>query len=196
MGYHTDFRGSFQLDKKLSPEMQEFLTKLCNTRRMGRNTDDEFGVEGEFFIEGTGYKGQDSGGDVINVNEPPTTQPSLWCQWIPTEDGLSIEWDGGEKFYNYTEWIYYIINKILLPNGYTLNGSVQWRGEEFGDDGFMEVRDNVLFVNGSEFTTPVKRKYDFSGGFKNAKTTDIENYMELDVYLDLDWINELDEFKD
>jgi hypothetical protein len=193
MGYHTDFRGSFRLDKQLSPEIKEYLTKLANTRRMGRKTDDEFGIEGEFFTDGTGFKGQDSGGNVINGNEPPVTQPSLWCQWIPTGDGLEIEWDGGEKFYNYTEWIYYIINKILKPNGYTLNGSVRWRGEEFDDDGVMEVRDNVLFENGMEFTNPVKTKYDFSGGFGNAKTIEKKDYMRLDVVLDLEKINALKE---
>lgn len=193
MGYHTDFRGSFRLDKQLSPEMQEFLTKFSNSRRMGRNTDDVFGVEGEFFTDGTGYRGQDSGGNVIDGNTPPVTQPSLWCQWIPSEDGLEIEWDGGEKFYNYTEWIYYIINKILKPNGYTLNGSVQWRGEEFDDDGIMEVRDNVLFVNGAEFTEPIKMKYDFSCGFGNTRVNEIKDYMRLDVVLDLEKINTLKE---
>jgi len=193
MGYTTDFRGSFQLDKRLSPEMQEYIINLSNSRRMGRKTDDVYGVEGEFFTGGTGFKGQDSGGNVINGNEPPVTQPSLWCQWIPTEDGLEIEWDGGEKFYNYTEWIYYIINKILKPNGYTLNGSVRWRGEEFDDDGVMEVRDNVLFENGMEFTNPIKIKYDFSGGFKETKTIEKKNYMRLDVVLDLEKINALKE---
>ena len=30
-----------------------------------------------------------------------TTYPGIWCQWVPTDDGKGIEWDGGEKFYNY-----------------------------------------------------------------------------------------------
>lgn len=193
MGYTTDFRGSFRLDKKLSPEIKEYLTSFSDSRRMGRKTDSVYGVDGEFFTDGTGFKGQDSGDTVIDINEPPSTQPSLWCQWIPTEDGLEIEWDGGEKFYNYTEWIYYIINKILKPNGYTLNGSVHWRGEDFDDDGVIEVRDNALFENDMEFTNPVKRKYDFSGGVGNIKTIEEKSYMRLDVVLDLEKINILKE---
>jgi hypothetical protein len=98
MGYTTDFSGSFELDKPLTPSLKEFLTKLNDTRRMSRNVEGH-GVEGEFFVEGTGFKGQDSGGNVIDGNTPPKTQPGLWCQWRPDGDGTLIEWDGGEKFY-------------------------------------------------------------------------------------------------
>ena len=31
--------------------------------------------------------------------------PSIWCQWRVGDDGRSIEWDEGEKFYGYIGWI-------------------------------------------------------------------------------------------
>lgn len=149
MGYTTEFRGQFNLNKQLGNKMEAFLKLFNETRRMGRNQDPAFGVDGEFFVFGSGAFGQGSDADVRNHNQEPSTQPGLWCQWTPTEDGLGIEWDNGEKFYSYTEWLVYLINKILAPNGYILNGSVDYRGEGFGDDGTIEVVDNEVYLNNS-----------------------------------------------
>lgn len=146
MGYTTDFSGRFELDKPLAPKMKKFLTLLNETRRMKRNVDEAFGIDGEFFVFGTGSYGQDNDNTIVDFNQQPSTQPSLWCQWVPNEDGTAIEWDGGEKFYAYSEWLFYLINKILAPNGYTLNGTVIWQGEETGDVGKIHVVDNVVTV--------------------------------------------------
>src|SRR5216117_2712686 len=103
MGYTTDFAGQFNLDKPLSDEDYNFLCKFRDTRRMARNLPPEYGIDGEFFVDGTGFGGQDRDSTIINYNLPPKTQPGLWCKWIPTADKLGIEWDGEEKFYNYIE---------------------------------------------------------------------------------------------
>ena len=144
MGYTTEFKGQFNLDKPLSVADLNFLKKFNETRRMARNLPEEYGVQGEFYVDGSGSFGQDREKSVIDYNTPPSTQPGLWCQWVPTEDGEAIEWDGGEKFYNYVEWIKYLIDKILKPRGYVLNGSVRWRGEDFDDDGTIIVEDNEV----------------------------------------------------
>lgn len=70
--------------------------------------------------------------------------PSHYCQWTPTADGTGIEWDGGEKFYDYTEWLAYIVEHFLRPWGYTLNGSVKWQGEDMDDRGVLIVEDNCV----------------------------------------------------
>lgn len=137
MGYTTDFNGKFTVTPTLKEEDRNFLTKLAQTRRMKRNVGPEYGVEGEFYVDGKGFAGQDSDDTVLDSNQPPSTQPGLWCQWIPFEDGTAIEWDGNEKFYNYVEWIVYI-NNWLNQRGYTLGGSVTWQGEERDDIGMIE----------------------------------------------------------
>lgn len=71
-------------------------------------------------------------------------QPGLWCQWVPAPDNDGIEWDGGEKFYNYVEWLGYLIHHFLSPWGYTLNGEVAWNGDSSDDHGVIYVRDNVV----------------------------------------------------
>ena len=139
MGYSTDFDGEWKLNKPLDGETKTFLTKLANTRRMKRSgLDEKYGIEGEFFV------GQDSDDSVVDYNRPPCTQPSLWCQWIPNDEGTAIEWDGGEKFYDYIPWIEYLIENILAPRGYVLNGDVSWNGEESSDFGIIRIENNVV----------------------------------------------------
>ena len=146
MGYTTDFQGTFKLNKKLSKKRHEYLNKFNETRRMARNLPAKYGVDGEFFVGGKGFAGQDQDASIKDYNRAPKTQPGLWCQWRPTEDGMGIEWDGGEKFYNYVEWLQYIITNFLAPKGYILNGRVDWRGEDFSDIGQIIVRNNVIEV--------------------------------------------------
>jgi hypothetical protein len=104
----------------------------------------ELGTEGEYFIGGIGFMGQTEDDSVINGNAPASTQPGLWCQWIISEDGLRLEWDGGEKFYYYDEWLGYLIANFFDPLGYVLNGSVEWQGEDYNDFGTITVTDNVI----------------------------------------------------
>lgn len=146
MGYTTDFQGAFSVEPTLKPEDREFLQKFSKTRRMQRNLGPAYGVEGEFYVDGSGPAGQDEDLSVVNYSSPPKTQPSLWCDWAPTEDGNFIEWNGTEKFYGYIEWIKYLIDNFLAPKGYEVNGVVAWFGEEQDDRGQIIVRNNKVFT--------------------------------------------------
>lgn len=147
MGYTTEFVGTFNLNKKLTPELKTFLDKLADTRRMGRNMDeDTYGVQGEFYVGGGGFAGQERDSNIVDYNTPPRTQPGLWLKWVPTPDGMGLEWNGYEKFYSYGEWMVYLIEKILKPNGYVVNGSVKYSGEDVGDVGRLTVEDNVVYL--------------------------------------------------
>lgn len=70
--------------------------------------------------------------------------PGYYCQWVPTKDGLGIEWDGNEKFYDYVEWLEYLIKNYFEPWGIKVNGAIRYQGEEIGDVGRVEVKDNVV----------------------------------------------------
>jgi hypothetical protein len=156
MGYTTDFEGKFDLDKPLTEEHAAYINKFNNTRRVKRdssiaeNLDDTerkavdlpIGDQGAFFVGGKGDYGQEHDKSFIDNNTPPDGQPGLWCQWKASEDLESIEWDGGEKFYSYEEWLKYIIANFLFPWGYIVNGSVKYQGEDPSDCGIIEVKDN------------------------------------------------------
>jgi len=149
MGYTTEFDGQFILNKKLDIETHQYLIKFNESRRMKRDMTSHgahYGVEGEFYVDGEGFAGQDHEDTVIDYNRPPSTQPGLWCQWRPNDSGTAIQWDGGEKFYHYEQWLKYIIVNFLAPKGYILNGEVQYRGEDQEDFGILTVENNKVFV--------------------------------------------------
>ncbi len=72
--------------------------------------------------------------------------PNLYCQWKPTADGAWLEWDGVEKFYDYGEWLEYLISHFLKPWGYTLSGEVSYKGWTEGVAGTVSVEDNQVAV--------------------------------------------------
>lgn len=156
MGYTTDFYGSFELDKPLKPEQGEYLRKFAETRRMQRDEQKAaklpdpvrevaglpIGKEGGYFVGAKGFAGQDGDDSVIDYNASPADQPGLWCKWAPNADGTSIEWNGNEKFYDYVEWLRYLIEHFIKPWGYVLNGEVEWQGEDRDDRGKIIVTNN------------------------------------------------------
>jgi len=120
-----------------------------------------YGREGEYFAMEDGNFGQREDGSIIEYNIPPCqvgfmrdtkdAVPGLWCQWEISEDGSELRWDNGEKFYNYVEWLEYIIKHFFIPWGIKANGTIYWYGEEREDIGKIKVRDNEIFVFGGQF---------------------------------------------
>jgi len=160
MGYHTEFWGSLDITPNLEPEQVRYLQAFNHSRRMKRDPEvlaakvlnadplvgGSFGIDGEFYVGGAedGNMGQDRDDSILDYNEPPRTQPGLWCQWTVTDDGTTLEWDGGEKFYDYIEWLAYLIENFFVPWGRKLNGTIDWDGEESDDRGKIVVNDNHI----------------------------------------------------
>jgi len=144
MGYDTDFYGAISIDKPLDEETANYLIRFSETRRMARNLPPEYGVEGEYYVDGRGFAGQEHEDNIINYNQPPKTQPGLWCKWIPSDDRKAIVWDEGEKFYKADEWMMYIIDNFLAPKGYVCNGTIEAQGEEVNDHWWIKVTNNKV----------------------------------------------------
>ncbi len=162
MGYTTDFSGKFTVTPTMKPEHVAYINKFSESRRYKRvaaiveKWDDPIriavglpiGEDAGFYVNADRYespmKNREPKNGIVDYNDPPTGQPGLWCQWIATDDGNSIEWDQGEKFYNYEAWLKYIIENFLKPWGYTLNGDVEWYGDDREDIGKLAVKDNVV----------------------------------------------------
>lgn len=160
MGYNTDFWGSLKFNKPVEDWLVDYIDNFSGTRRMRRDPkkiekvfpdwkskcfNGDLGVDGGYFIGGVGFYGQDCDESVLSVNTPPVGQPGLWCQWI-IENG-ELVWDGGEKFYNYVEWLEYLIKHFFAPLGYVLNGVIGFQGESYDDRGNIEVTDNRVFID-------------------------------------------------
>lgn len=160
MGYTTDFYGSVTFNKPITEELKNYINKFGETRRMKRDVEKikktfpdwekncfngNLGVDGEYFVGGNGFMGQDRDDSIVNYNYPPETQPGLWCQWMIDDDG-NLVWDGGEKFYEYGEWLTYLIDNFFAPSGYVCNGEIEFQGEDMNDFGTIHVKDNVVTV--------------------------------------------------
>lgn len=72
--------------------------------------------------------------------------PSIWCDWVPDEDGNALQHNENEKFYCYVEWLKYLIEHYFNPWGVTLSGSVTWKGEERSDVGVITIKNNIVTV--------------------------------------------------
>lgn len=159
MGYTTEFNGSFTFNKEVEPWLKDYINKFSSTRRMSRDVEKikeaypdweencfmgNLGKDGAYFVGGDGFMGQGQDNSIKDYNSPGN-QPSLWCQWIVTEDD-TLEWDGGEKFYEYVEWLEYLISNFFEPLGYILNGKVNFQGEDIDDFGIIQVKENSVDV--------------------------------------------------
>lgn len=158
MGYTTEFEGVFVLDKPLTSEHATYLLAFSQTRRMQRDATVTakrsdaarecvglpVGADGGYFVGEGGSFGQGRGDGILDYNRPPAGQPGLWCKWAPTEDLAGIAWDGCEKFYDYVDWLQYLIENFLRPWGYTLSGEVAYQGEDPDDFGKIVVDDNTV----------------------------------------------------
>lgn len=161
MGYHTTFEGGFYFNKPIYRDLKAYINEFCSTRRMRRDPEiiktlypdwrshcfnGFLGFEGEYFTKTTI---RDT--SVIDFNIPPVTQPGLWCDWIIKDDQLV--WNGAEKFYNYTEWLKYLIKNFFSPLGYILDGDVEFQGEDSEDYGVIHVsNNNVQIINHSRLS--------------------------------------------
>lgn len=154
MGYTTDFSGRITVVPPLTQAEIDYLNKFARSRRMDR-------TKGPYFVDGSDGNfgsGQGHDPDIRDYNRPPQGQPGLWCQWVPTEDGTAIEWDGGEKFYESEEWMRYLIEHFLKPGAWTkqkanpvcpvrfgdhvCNGVIEAAGEDLNDRWALIVNDN------------------------------------------------------
>lgn len=193
MGYTTVFDGSVDLVPSLNEAQIAYLKQLCDTRRMKRKPKGlscpyatavgfkDLGTEGEFFVSGTGCAGQDTTPDVTNSNEPPGTQPGLWCNWTPTDDGSKIVWNKQEKFYEYERWLQYIMEKFMTPWGISCAGEILCSGEDPTDMTVLSVANNVVTVSrirGKDLTKwkPIARK--IWKEWNDAQTASFKRYME------------------
>ncbi len=168
MGYTTDFTGYMKIDPPLNPEQISYINKFSETRRMARDPEKAsklsdplreavglpIGEDGCYFVGGAGFAGQDKDDSVTHPNNPPVGQPGLWCHWVISGDGTGLEWDYGEKFYEFELWLEYIQVHFLTPWGSKLNGEIDWQGEEWDDKGILYASDGRIEAVLSKISNP------------------------------------------
>lgn len=159
MGYTTWFNGNLKFNKPIESWLVEYVNNFCKIRHMKRSPElikevfpnwkelcfnGELGKEGEYFVGGENYSfwGNEKDPSILDHNSPARTQPGLWCDWEITKTELF--WNEAEKFYDYEEWLQYLIDNFFAPLGYVLSGEILWEGEDSDDFGTIHVEDNVI----------------------------------------------------
>lgn len=130
MGFSTIYLRAFSFDRPLSEEHAELLIEINQTEF----DDAEYNV------------GEEGG------------PPNMYCQWVPTEDRLGLEWDKIEKFYDAEKWLTYLIDNYIQPWGYKLNGESPWYIDDFQQAGILRVVDNVVIQEPREIDD-IKKEY-------------------------------------
>ena len=174
MGYTTSFYGELKFNRPLSQALADYINAFSRTRHVRRDPNDvkqifpnwkelcwkgDLGLEGEYFVgpridvERSAFNSEEDvyewrkrverANGIKDDNEHPTGVPGLWCQWIVNEKG-ELCWSGGEKFYDYCEWLRYLIERFFQPEGYVLNGRILYTGERADDFGYIFVSDNQV----------------------------------------------------
>jgi hypothetical protein len=136
------------------------------------NADEVYGFKGEYFAMNDGDCGQKPDDSIIDynaasgeiawkeydgdwnkrdemikaLNADKIKQPGLWLQWELNDDGTELRWDGSEKFYNYIEWLEYLIVHFFKPWKIKLNGEIYWVGEDSSDRGYIKVVNNKVTI--------------------------------------------------
>jgi hypothetical protein len=114
MGYTTKFDGWLRFNKTPSADALEQWREAINTSTHDRR------------IKG---------------------MPSSYCQWEFFKKATSecfLKWDGEEKFYDYINWLDWLLKNIFLPNELSLSGTTLWQGEDVGDVGLITVIDGKV----------------------------------------------------
>ena len=123
MGYNTDWEGRITLSRPLSKSEQQEWDDICEQRH---DSEYQYGdVRREF--------------------------PSIWCGFevtkVETKYGNAFSktifrWDGGEKTYEGIGWIVFFVEKLKewsKREEIFGTGTMEWRGEEWGDEGRVRV---------------------------------------------------------
>lgn len=143
MGYTTYFTGEFTITPALPEQLVTDLNDFCSTRHEERTTSMPVGLD--------------------QWNRPytgplrDTTEIGIWCNWefdgAPGADATIMRWNDSEKSYEMDRWAAYIAEH-LIPEGHTIEGTVDAQGEDAEDRWRMVATGRTIAVQTPTVTWP------------------------------------------
>lgn len=184
------FTGYIEITPPLNQKEINYLKKFSASKRLNRGN-------GPYFIN---HSIDNNDNDVIQEKNFSLFQPSLWCKWIPTEDGTKLQWNEYNNFNNPKGWMKYLIvhflgeepvAKLVHPEefdflqGHVLHGVIYYSKLENDnttiDDHFCDHKNHCLIVvnqNKVKLTTSLeelkKREY-----LKKQKKLEEKNHNDM-----------------
>ena len=68
------------------------------------------------------------------------------CQWEIQPDRQTIQCNYSECRWDHEVWMQHIIDNFIKPEGYLLNGEIEWYGEYDEDNGIITIENNIVTV--------------------------------------------------
>ena len=153
MGYTTWFEGELTPNKPFKKKFINYINAFSEKWHEPRDveiikrSDPDWAkhcLDGNLGPYGMYYVGNFDEGVIDRSLAKSYTCPRYWCNWCINEETGVVEWNGGEKFYQYTDWLIYLIENFFEPAGYILNGEFIWIGEDSDDRGKISVVNNKV----------------------------------------------------
>lgn len=158
MGYDTYLYGEIDISPAIPDTLAEYINKFCETRRMKRDVSKlqakfnggqgyygDYGIEGAYFVGGSGCAGQDIDETVIDGNKPPEGVPEIWMDYLKiNSNSNAIVTNDETRSYHIEESIKYVIDHFIAPTGSLCNGEIECVGQDRDDRFAIVVEDNVV----------------------------------------------------
>lgn len=126
--------GCLFFNKKMAKSFYNTLMAFCKTRhykRSGKEQEDLLYIDpndNEAPDWRTLYSKQNWNNaipvEIMNYSTVANGAPSLYCHWKPSCDRMGLEFDGCEKAENLLEWLLFLIQYFIKPNGYSISGEI------------------------------------------------------------------------
>ena len=156
------FIGELSINPPCSSDEVDFFNRWASTKRCVRNDD----TQGKYYaaVVGSDLDGHgQSTKNIVNVNDEPDGQPSLWCEFRISGDGSKLVWSGQEKFYSSPEWTAYIqehffaekaLAKLFFPEDFEFLTPHKMSGEFIVYSKFtpLEYMEKISVVDGVIFS--------------------------------------------
>ncbi len=127
----------------------------------------------------------------IIKNNPSLEKPGTECRWhiINEENNFYLKWNGNKVFYDYIEWLEYIV-KIFFQKQINANGIIIVIGEDFGDGYYIIIENNNIYLY-----SYMKRNFQIIDNLTNKELIDeFKNvYMTIREFEDKYWNHYYDE---
>lgn len=162
----SHLHGKFKINPRLQGTHLAYLDRFSRIRHMKRDVllleqlhdpvrkdvGLPLGSEGAYYLAGERFTEHEDP-TVTAFNDSPCEQPGLWCHWEPTWNGESFIWRDGDKHYDHSTWIKYLIEHFFNPWDYKLSGKIECKNyfyEVVHPNGDENREQDIPYVEKSE----------------------------------------------
>lgn len=170
----TVFDGYFQIDRPLDVETEDIMDALANGRCLARDVEKLakalnmgvaeckrlYGQEGQYFLGEDETSVLPAKRNFFENNDFSGQPPHSCLRWEYHADDHTIRADDVEKHYCYQEWITLLVEDVLAPRGYVVNGTVDYENRAPRHDKYDTETEEYIYPEDEEDFDPETLDYE------------------------------------